>query len=235
MMQKTYFITSSGTGIGKTLVTAALGYQFRQAGEGVALFKPLISGFDAENPQESDTAILAEALGQPLDAAAIEHISPFRFAAPLSPDMAARREGRALTLESLVAATRGRLRTSDAAWNLIEGVGGVMVPLNDRHTVLDWITALNIPAILVTGSYLGALSHTLTACQSLTQAGVKVALVIVSESESPPVPLEETLQTLRHFLPVPLAGIPRILGPRPWERAPDMLPLLKERDAGQRA
>ena len=65
---------------------------------------------------------------------------------------------------------------------LIEGIGGVMAPLDARHTVLDWIAALGAPALLVVGSYLGTLSHSLTAAAALRQRGVALLGVVVSES-----------------------------------------------------
>ncbi|MDG4870018.1 dethiobiotin synthase, partial [Guyparkeria sp. 1SP6A2] len=65
---------------------------------------------------------------------------------------------------------------------LIEGVGGVMVPLNDRHTVRDWMAGLGLPAILVAGTYLGTLSHTLTAIETLERARLHIAVVVLNES-----------------------------------------------------
>jgi dethiobiotin synthetase len=85
-----------------------------------------------------------------------------------------------------------------------------MVPLDERHTVLDWIAAIDAPVLLVAGSYLGTLSHTLTAAGALTARGCRLAGVVVSESAVQPVALEETARVLRRFLPgVPLAGLPR--------------------------
>lgn len=84
---------------------------------------------------------------------------------------------------------------------LIEGVGGVMVPLGPRHTVLDWITALETATLLVVGSYLGTLSHTLTAVEALRARGIEPVGIVISESEESPVPLSETRATLSNFLP----------------------------------
>ncbi len=115
----------------------------------------------------------------------MEKISPWRFRAPLSPDMAASREHRTIELEDVVKFCRD---AGNGAENvlLIEGVGGVMVPLNGQHTVLDWIEATNLSSILVVGSYLGTLSHTLTAVEALCSRGITVAAIVISESlESP--------------------------------------------------
>jgi dethiobiotin synthetase len=97
---------------------------------------------------------------------------------------------------------------------LIEGVGGVMVPLDDRHTVLDWIAALEAPALLVVGSYLGAISHALTAEGAIRGRGLAVAGVVIDESADSPVPLDDTAQTMKRFLPhrLPLATVKRDAG-----------------------
>ena len=88
------FVTATGTGIGKTLVTCLLARQLRAAGRRVRALKPVATGYTAA--RDSDSAQLLAALGEPITDANVAAISPWRFAAPLSPDMAAEREGRAL-------------------------------------------------------------------------------------------------------------------------------------------
>src|SRR5690606_14957283 len=137
----------------------------------------------------------------------------WRFAAPLSPDMAAAKEGREIDWSALLAycrrAIEGASRETDAV-TLIEGIGGVIVPLVAKHTVLDWIAELRVPALLVPGSYLGTLGHPLTAAGPLRARGRPFAGVVVNESETQPVPPEETAGTLARFLPsVPIVVVPR--------------------------
>jgi len=202
------FITSSGTGIGKTFVTRQLIAELRAAGSSVRALKPVASGFDAAHPEDSDTAELLRALELEPTAANLDAVSPWRFAAPLSPDMAAAREHRTIPFAALVAHCRAASQRSGAT--LIEGIGGVMVPLDDEHTVLDWIAALELPALLVVGSYLGALSHSLTAAAALRARGVALAGIVVSQSEVEPVPTAETAATLARFVaPVPVHVLPR--------------------------
>lgn len=160
----------------------------------------MISGFDAETMAESDTAILLQALDREPTPEAIAELSPWRFAAPLSPDMAAAREGRTIDFEALSRFSSDAIGSFQGV-TLIEGVGGVMVPLTESKTVVDWISALKVPAVLVVGSYLGTLSHSLTAHAVLTQRLVPVAAVVISESEESPVPVAETEATLTRFLP----------------------------------
>jgi len=202
------FVTSSGTGIGKTLVTLRLIEELTTAGRSVQALKPVASGFDAAHPEGSDTALLLRAQGLDLGAKNLDAASPWRFAAPLSPDMAASRERRSIPFDALVA--HCRTASERPGVTLIEGVGGVMTPLDAEHTVLDWIDALGAPALLVVGSYLGTLSHSLTAASTLRARGVTIAGVVVSESEDQPVPAAETAATLVRFLaPAPICVLPR--------------------------
>jgi dethiobiotin synthetase len=95
----------------------------------------------------------------------------------------------------------------------IEGVGGIMVPLDSKRTVLDWMAALDIPLLLVVGGYLGAISHTLTALDVLTQRKLKLAAIVVSESERGTVELDETVTSITHFSNgVEVVGLPRLPG-----------------------
>ena len=144
----------------------------------------MISGLDEVALEESDSGQLLAALGRDVDAAAVAGISPWRFGAPLSPHMAAAVEGREIDFAALVGFCRAEAEASAAAGEnlLIEGVGGAMVPVTTGKTVLDWIGALGLPAVLVGGSYLGALSHTLTAARALEAEGAEIAAVVISES-----------------------------------------------------
>src|SRR5262245_31106905 len=199
----TLFVTSSGTGIGKTLVTLRLIAELKAAGRRVRALKPVASGFDAAHPEGSDTALLLRAQELEPTAANLDAVSPWRFAAPLSPDMAAARARRRVPFDALVAHCRAAGLSGEVT--LIEGVGGVMVPLDAEHTVLDWIAALEAPALLVVGSYLGTLSHSLTAVAALHARRVAIAGIVVSESEVEPVSTAETAATLAGFTaPVPI-------------------------------
>jgi dethiobiotin synthetase len=180
---------------------------FRQMGRTVDAIKPVVSGFDPAAAATSDPGILLEALGLPPTADEIQRISPWRFRAPLSPDLAARREGRAIDVDQVIAFCRSAVeRRTDLL--LIEGVGGVMVPLDGQRTILDVMMALRLPLILVTGSYLGAISHTLTAVDSLFQRDMNLLAIIVSETAGSTVPLDDAVATIARFAE-PVIGLPR--------------------------
>src|SRR5262249_4163678 len=125
------FVTGTGTDVGKTFITAALIRHARATGGAVEAFKPVLSGFDPVAAATSDAGVLLAALGQPITNETIDRTSPWRFAAPLSPDLAAAREGRALDFGAVV--DFSRRAAAGRGLVLIEGVGGVMVPLDATH------------------------------------------------------------------------------------------------------
>jgi dethiobiotin synthetase len=206
----TLFITAAGTDVGKTFIAAGLIRLLRGKGNAIDAIKPVVSGFDPAHAGESDCGVLLRALGLPLTEEEIEDISPWRFAAALSPDMAARHEGKEIDFEQLVSFCETAMEETEGHL-LIEGVGGVMVPLDQKNTVLDWIVGLELPSLMVTGSYLGSISHTLTAFEVLDAESCDVSAIVVSESEGSHVPLFETVATIQRFLPsVEVIALPRL-------------------------
>lgn len=199
------FVTSSGTGIGKTFVCCrligALRHRLR-----IRAVKPVVTGFPetaagrilADSAvAESDTGLILRAQGLPLTADTLAATSPWRFRKPVSVDMAAAREGRTLPFDELLGFSRS---PPGIDLNLVEGVGGVMAPLDARHTVLDWIAALEARTLLVVGSYLGALSDSLTAHAALAGRGITTTAIVISQSPAEPVPTAATAESLRRFV-----------------------------------
>jgi dethiobiotin synthetase len=173
------FVTSTGTEIGKTFVTAGLIRHLRKAGRTVGAIKPIVSGYDPSS------------------------------AAAAAPDLAAKLERRSVDFRTLVTFCERAMAVDGLL--LIEGVGGVMVPLDDRHTVIDWISALRVPVILVVGSYLGTISHTLTALHVLAQRNLATLAVVVSETPGSPVPLDETVASISRFADlIDVIALPRL-------------------------
>lgn len=196
-MDKAYFITATGTDIGKTWLTAGLLAACRARGAPVRALKPVMSGYDPARHEDSDIAKVGAGR------------MAWVYAAPLSPDLAAAKEGKAIDFDALLSWCRGEIDRNDGLL-LIEGVGGAMVPLTVRHTVRDWIAALGVPTLLVCGSYLGALSHTLTALAALREAGVVPVIIVVNESAGSTVSLEDTLASLApHVGGIPLVALRR--------------------------
>lgn len=204
-----YFVTATGTDIGKTFVTAGLIRAMCGGGRLAQALKPVVSGFDIARQAESDPGLLLAAMGEEITEASLDRIAPWRFKAPLSPDMAAAREGREIDFDALIAFCRQVMKSAPQPL-FIEGVGGVMVPLGRRHTVLDWMKAQDLPVLLVAGTHLGSISHTLTALEVLARARLEIAALVLNDSGSNPVPPEETAATLARFTDVPIHHIPRV-------------------------
>lgn len=208
------FVAGTGTDLGKTHVACALLRAARARGLSVDAFKPVVSGFDPAAPKGSDPARLARALGRP-DAWA--EISPRRYRAPLAPNLAARLEGETLAMTDLVADCETWLSAREVDVALVEGAGGVMSPMTDDATNLDLMTALNLPVLLVAGSYLGTASHLLTALEVLRGRTLEVAAVVVSESLDAP-DFCQTVEMLRLFeRHAPIVAAPR---DPDWNAAP---------------
>ena len=197
-----FFVTSCGTGRGKTYVSKSMIRGWLAAGENVQVMKPVISGFNPAAAEDTDTGLLLAAAGQDLTPSTIDRVSPWRYAAPLSPDMAAALEDRAVPVDEIVDYCRSAISGAETAGAhlLIEGAGGVMVPLDQTCTMRDLIAALDIPVILVVGSYLGSLSHALTALEALRARDVAIDRIVVNETEDSNIPLAETRDTLARFV-----------------------------------
>jgi len=204
------FVTSTGTDIGKTFVARGLIQQLRARGRTVEAFKPVITGFDPRTAHASDTGRLLAALGRTLTPEHISEVSPYRFREPVSPDLAARHEGTGIDFKALNAFCRTAIgRHKDAL--VIEGVGGIMVPLDAHHTVLDWMIEIDLPLILVAGSYVGALSHTLSALDVIERNDLKIAAVVVSETVGSATSLADTADTVRRFANgIEVLALPRL-------------------------
>lgn len=192
---KRYFITATGTDIGKTFITAAIIWQLRQKGLHVHALKPVASGVDKNALTESDAGKLLAAMQRPLTD--IDTICPWRYSAPLSPDMATKLEGTKYSFDELLGFCNAPVQ---ADVQLIEGVGGVMSPITAEHTVLDWMQALAIPIILVAGSYVGSVSHTLSAIVALESAGLKPHTIIINESAESAASLQDTKDSLEKHM-----------------------------------
>jgi dethiobiotin synthetase len=190
-------IAGAGTDIGKTHVAVALIHALRRRGVSVDALKPVASGYTDDTAAESDPGRLLQALGLPLTTETLDRICPLRFAAPLSPPLAARLEGRRIDYNAVLHFCRKRTVARQVL--LVETAGGVMSPLDDDHTMLDLMADLGAPVVLVAGSYLGAISHALTALSVLRHAGLSVCAIALSESEGVHPQLEETQRALQHF------------------------------------
>ena len=193
----TLFVTATGTEVGKTFVCCRL-IESIGAKRPLRVIKPVASGVDTASLAATDTGQLLATQGVPAEFAEFERATPWHFRAPLSPDIAAAREGRTIPFDELVAFSAAAPAPDDRL-TIIEGIGGAMVPLDEQHTVLDWMTAINPTVWLVAGTYLGSISHTLTTLQSLLTARLQVGAIVLSESPEPAAGLDQIAAVVRRF------------------------------------
>ena len=191
-----YFITATGTDAGKTLICCALLWQWAQQGISARALKPALSGLPIEDPG-SDTSLLLKAANLPPSAENTRATTRFAFAAPLAPPQAAARQKQTVPDGELIAFCQP---PAGCARYLVEGAGGVLSPLSDGLTNADAAAALKLPVILVADSYLGAISHILTAIESLHKRGLRIVLLVLNEASSDSLPCEITAQGLAPFL-----------------------------------
>ncbi|CAM3012565.1 dethiobiotin synthase [Legionella worsleiensis] len=196
---KRYFITGTDTDCGKTYVTQKL---VDYCSTSVAI-KPVASGCYAEEDQliSSDAQILSHK-----SSLTMEQINPWRFPLPVSPHLAAKKVGQVLDAHELASYCLN-LEVKEADILFIEGAGGLMVPLNDQQTWIDFLQLSNIPVILVVGMRLGCINHALLTAHSLKNHGIECAGWIANCLDPDMLLLDENIETLKNALQCPLLAI----------------------------
>lgn len=199
------FITATGTAIGKTHFLCSLLAHDHLHLQKFSASKPIITGWPRFNKeiQHTDTARILAAQKLACHEDNIHGISPWRFYPPLTPAMAIQQENTHFDFQEVVNFSQQlvqKARTEDKI-HFIEGVGGLMAPIHHTQTVLDWIDAIATPCIVLTGSYLGALSHSLTAITTLQTRQIPIIALIVNETLTSEVPLTDTCKCLAALLP----------------------------------
>ncbi|MBL4802288.1 MAG: dethiobiotin synthase [Emcibacter sp.] len=208
-MTRIIFIGATGTDIGKTYVTCMLLRQLQQQGYSVRAIKPVISGFDPEDIEPSDSGQLLLAMNMPATLENAIRISPWRFKDPLPPHLAAAQTGTSLDLDDIVQFCLAQVEDT-LDFLLIEGVGGIMTPISYDQNMIDLISRLECACLLVTASSLGTLSHTLTAIACLEQSTIKIAGVIISESPQNYTDFEQIIDDFKKIISdIPLQYVQR--------------------------
>jgi dethiobiotin synthetase len=198
------FVTGTDTGVGKTWVTAAVARLLGERGRAVRVAKPVATGAAWVQGRwlSDDTRLLAEAAGE----TDLEAVTPWAFATPAAPPVAARLAGTTLTLGVLAGAVRRR--ASPGAGVLVEGVGGLLCPLTEREVVADLAAGLGLPLVVVARRSLGTLNHTLLTLEAARARGLAVRGVVVSETSPVAGVAEETnVEELRRRVEVPLLAV----------------------------
>ena len=206
-------VTGTDTGIGKTLIAGAIAAYLRKQGLRVGVLKPAASGCvrRREGLVSEDAEYLAHCADSPHP---LDVVAPQRFAEPLAPAVAAQRLGVSLEWDAIQRSLKIISRDSDIL--IVEGVGGIMVPMDEKHTMLDVAAWLGLPAVVVARPNLGTINHTLLTVNVLRQAKVKVAGVVVNRypAEMPGVAEETNPRAIEKWGKVPvLAIVPEVKEP----------------------
>ncbi|NLV12503.1 dethiobiotin synthase [Haloarcula argentinensis] len=168
------FVVGTDTGVGKTVVTAGLTGWLRETGTEAVAVKPCQTGY----PPDDDAAFVESVCGTADAAVCLQRLSP-----PLAPEVAAREADDDVTLsyESIRDGVADVVAGSEAA--VVEGIGGLRVPLADDREVIDLVADVGLPALVVARSGLGTLNHTALTIQALRRSGVSVVGVVLNEYE----------------------------------------------------
>jgi dethiobiotin synthetase len=200
------FVTGTDTGAGKTVVAAAIAAALRERGVRVAALKPVLTGTD-ESPDPDwppDDELLARATDAPPAA-----VAPIRFGPPVSPHLAARLAGRAVDPAALRAAAVTAAASADAL--VVEGVGGLLVPLAEGYAIRDLARDLGLPLVVAARPGLGTINHTLLTLEAARAGGLAVAGVVMTPWPSDPDEmLRSNRATIEELGAVEVATLPRL-------------------------
>jgi dethiobiotin synthetase len=224
------FVTGTDTGVGKTVLSAALLATMTAVEEPVRAYKPAVTGL-AEPAGDSgwpaDHELLAVAAGM-----MPEQVSPHRYGPAASPLLAAEIEGERLDREMLLAdgAALTRAVEHEGSTAIVEGVGGLLSPLAESFTVCDLAASLRLPLLIAARPGLGTINHTLLTLQTARAYGLSVRAVVITPWPARPSRLEQSnLETIRRLGFVEVETLARAAGPElaelgrvgaalPWQR-----------------
>jgi dethiobiotin synthetase len=201
------FVTGTDTGVGKTVVACALAERLRAKGVDVGVMKPIETGVGPQGPLDAIALVEAAGVSDPL-----ELVCPERLLLPAAPNVAAEREQRALDLSGVRAAFR-RLSEHHELM-LVEGAGGLLVPITDDYAMADLARDLALPLLVVARARLGMVNHTRLTLEVAEGRGLRVAGVVISHGPTALSSADEAnLGALRRSLGERLLGEIPPLGP----------------------
>lgn len=209
-MRRDFFVTGTDTGVGKTLVSAALLHAWRQRGHVVAGMKPVASGamVTPRGLRNEDALALQAAASRDWP---YEVVNPYVFAPPIAPHLAAAEAGTAIDLEAI--SSPFKLLKSAAEVVVVEGAGGFLVPLGPQLSFADLPGVLGLEVILVVGLRLGCLNHAFLTAEAIERRGLHLAGWVGNGIDPGFSRLEDNLDSLRRGLPAPCLGVIAPLDP----------------------
>lgn len=208
---KGLFVTGTDTGVGKSLVAAALLRAFGRAGAKAVGMKPVAAGAVRTDQGWRNDDVDALVSAGNVDAP-VEAVNPYCFEPPIAPHLAAREAGEAIDLDLVV--QRFRTLAARAEVVVVEGAGGFLVPLNDRETLADLAVRLGLPVVLVVGMRLGCLNHALLTAEAIRSRGLPLAGWVANRTDPDMLRYDGNRDALIDRLGMtPLAEIPYLADP----------------------
>lgn len=208
-MHKSYFITGTDTGVGKTYISSGLVRHFSSQGKHVAGMKPVASGCELSEHGiwqgqlvNDDVVALYEAGNVK---APLELINPYHFTPAIAPHIAAEKAGVEIDLDVILRSYHTLAEMADVV--IVEGAGGFFVPLNDQHTLADLAVKLNLPVILVVGMRLGCINHALLTVEAIKARGLQLAGWVANQIDPDMSMFEENLASLRKRIDAPCLSV----------------------------
>lgn len=200
------FVTGTDTEVGKTIVAAAICAAAVERGISVAAFKPVVTGLDdpAPDPWPRDHELLARSAsaGQ-----SPEEVAPFRFGPAVSPHLAESLAETNVDQEDLLANAHAQAERADAL--VVEGVGGLLVPLTKDYLVRDFAGELSLPVVIAARPGLGTISHSLLTIEAARSVALRIqAVVLTPWPDDPDDMLRSNMETIERFGEVPVIGLP---------------------------
>jgi dethiobiotin synthetase len=199
------FVTGTDTGVGKTVVAASIAAALRARGVAVAAFKPVVTGLDEPEPgRPADHVLLGAAAGEPP-----EQVAPLRFGPAVSPHLAAAMAGTDIEPAGLVAAAARAGARADVL--VVEGVGGLLVPITADYAIRDLAVALGLPLVVAARPGLGTINHALLTLEAARAAGLDVRAVVLTPWPARPSPMEvSNRETIARIGGVAVATLPEV-------------------------
>lgn len=195
LKEKIYLVLGIGTDVGKSFFVENICQNLRNKSHKVMAIKPISSGFK-DDDKNSDSGRILASLGKDFSLNNIEEISPWRFEEAVSPHLAAQNLNQEISFESVKKFCFDKI--SDAkksdSFLFIEAAGGVMTPISFSKTFLDLASELEISVLLITKSYLGAISHTLSAIKALESEKIIIEKIIFNKFAECDLSIFETLK-----------------------------------------
>jgi dethiobiotin synthetase len=215
------FVTGTGTGVGKTVLSAVLLAAIAAAGEQVRAHKPVVTGLD-DTPEgwPPDHELLASIAGM-----TPEQVAPLRYGPAVSPHLAAELAGERADPERIAADAEAALRSADelGATLIIEGVGGLLVPIAEDFTVRDLAARLQLPLLIAASPGLGTINHTLLTLEAARTAGLDVRAVVLTPWPAQPNAMEQSNRaTIARLGAVEVATLPHLPSPDLATLAPQL-------------